>query len=313
MAACAVLITTIALLTIACTPAPHRDRPGAAAPNADRVVIPLLLHDDMLYVRSHVNGTDAGMFLIDTGSALTVIGQGVAARLGLPKTRSGTALGVGGFERFTFRRVESLTIGGFPLAPRQLAGISMTRFQKPFGVAVNGIIGFPALADFAFTIDSRQSTLTLVRPRVFQPPPKSHAQPFWIRAGLPHVEAELHGGRRVPVLLDTGAHNDITLPLSLLLRWPDVVAVPSTAAGRSVGVGGEVSSLRTWLVSLRLLGKQLKHMQTSFAAPTAGRRDADVGRVGNNLLKHFRLTFDAETQTVWAQWQPLEDWREVRR
>ena len=77
----------------------------------ERLDIPLARSDGYLLVPTYLNGESAGLMMIDTGASLSVIAQGVAGSLGLPKDGAGRTLGVGGFEDFDYRRAEHFSIG----------------------------------------------------------------------------------------------------------------------------------------------------------------------------------------------------------
>ena len=70
-----------------------------------RLQIPLQNHDKHLFVRTTLEGTDGGLFLLDTGAAINAIGMGLAGRLKLPAVGNGTAMGIAGAEDFIYRQV----------------------------------------------------------------------------------------------------------------------------------------------------------------------------------------------------------------
>ena len=268
-----------------------------------RLPIALTRQDPFLFVNARVNGQDAGLFLLDTGSTLNIIGQGVAARLHLPSSGRGTVIGIGGEERFTYRRIQSLSVAGLDLEHRVLASLNLHRFTRPLGVPVNGVLGCRAFQSLPITIDYESATLTIHRPGSFRGPVDVPAVPLVSYAGLPSVEAEVGKAHRVWLVLDTGAHVHVTLPLSCARKWPDIVAVAATGPRRSIGVGGRVGGMHAWLSSLRIFGCDLSGVPVTFDAsgPEEGGAEPVIGRVGNGLLKSFILTLAPQEGLVWAQ------------
>ena len=286
------------------TPPPPKysvERPGEW-PAAIR--LPLRRHEKHLYIRASVNGEDAGWFLFDTGAAMNVISPGLANRLELPKVGSGTARGIAGREDFDFRQPDQLTIGPVALEPERMAGVGISRMSRNLGLTVNGIIGFHALRNVPFTVDYQASQLILHNPDTFRP--EDDAEKFTLRiAGrLPVVEATLGGTRKVWLLIDTGADNELTLPRDMAERWPDILAVPQTGSGSASGVGGSIGQLQTWTKSLHLFGIELSGIPTHFEGNPGSPAVISTGRLGDSLLQHFRLTFDARNRAIWAQWRP---------
>lgn len=261
-------------------------------------------HDRMLFVSTAANGRDVGLFLLDTGSELNVIEQGLAARLRLESVGRGTALGIGGPEPFVYRGVERVVIGDLRLNETRLAALSLNRFRKPIGPSMTGVLGFSALRSVPFTIDAPKGILTVYRPGTFDPPADGRGEPLYLSGGLPVVVAEV-ARHPVLLLLDTGAENELTLSQSVLARWPDIVSVPLASYGRSVGVGGTVAGIRTWVSSLRLFGVDLKQVPVSFDPSPIASGQLAMGRVGIRLLQYFRLTFNVPQRRVWAEFRPL--------
>jgi predicted aspartyl protease len=271
-----------------------------------RLSIDLTYHGGHLYLPAEVNGTAAGMFMLDTGSSLTVIGRGAAQRLGLPEARRGSTRGVGGYEQFNFRRVRSVSVSGLGLPPKDLACLSLARFRKPFGIAINGIVGFPDLGAAPFTIDHQEAKLHLMRRDLFEPPDGAHRNALTFQSGLPTVWARLSGNRRIRLLIDTGDDGHLTLPPWCAKAWPDIIGLPITGTGKTMGIGGIVDGIRTWVTSLEIFGIELQYVPVNFDAAPEGQsptRQA-TGRIGNSLLQHFGLTFDPAKRVVWTQWRP---------
>ena len=271
-----------------------------------RLQIPLQNHDKHLFVRTTLEGTDGGLFLLDTGAAINAIGMGLAGRLKLPAVGNGTAMGIAGAEDFTYRQVHQLSIGALELDSQRLAAINMNRFATSMGTNVNGVIGFNSLRKAPFTIDYKNQILTIHRPQEFQPPEDAILSPLQIHRGLPMVRADLGHNRQVWMIIDTGADSEVTLPAYYMEQWPEIVSIPMGGAGRSAGVGGHAKHMSTWLKNITLLGVQLHDVPVNFetsGAETCGRRP-NVGRLGHRLLENFRLTFVPHRHEIWAEFQP---------
>lgn len=266
-------------------------------------------HRGYLLAPARIDGQTAGMFMFDTGSSLAVVSTGVAGRLGLPSNGSGNAIGVGGRQGYQFRSFRSLEFGGLEVKADRAAAISMHDMSRSIGASITGLIGIRQLNNFPFTLDYGNNTLTVYRPDAFTPPPgvKPTAARFDL-AGLPVVDADLGNGRRVWLILDSGADNELTLPRKCLMLWPDIVSIPGSGEGRSAGVGGAVASTQTWIKTLDLFGLQLRDMPVQFekAPDVFNRQPRPIGRIGGAFLKNFRLTMDPRRRMIWAEWLPGE-------
>ncbi|MEO1235176.1 MAG: aspartyl protease family protein [Planctomycetota bacterium] len=292
----------------------------------ERLDIPLTRSGGYLLVPGYIDGEPVGLMMIDTGATLSVIAQGSAGRLGLEKDGRGRTVGVGGFEDFDFYRAGHYSIGQASPGARvsadegtrgvlrlerdKLAGLRLLGFGESLGVSLGGIVGFTDLAAVPFTLDASRRELSLYEPTAFRPPRDATRERLHRFRRLPVVRAELYdGAQRVEVwlLIDYGADNALTLPNAVLERFPGVLSVNATGRGRTAGVGGTVQSTQAWVKDFRLFGLSLEHVPVNFEEPPPTMRgERLIGRVGNELLRHFRLTFHASHGWVYAQWVPGE-------
>jgi len=270
-----------------------------------RLSIPLRQHNGFLGGLVTINNTPSGYFMIDTGSTENVVSPLVANQLDLPPGIAGMLNGIAGQEAMESRPVHQMALGGLGLLCKQVAVLDLYRFNDSFRGIVNGIIGFPAFGRVPFTIDYQASQLTLYRPNQFNPEPDAVAHRLWPYRGLPVVRATIGQGHEILLIVDSGAETHITLPLECAERWPDIVLVPVTSRGNAKGIGGSVPTVQTWLKSINLFGLNLYGVPVSFESRLPSRRTPNVlmGRIGNRLLKDFRLTFDPAKGRVWSQWR----------
>ncbi|QQE12697.1 hypothetical protein JD969_04315 [Planctomycetota bacterium] len=322
------LLTIVCLMLSACVGAPESDSKTRAityaspksktqTPSAKhslakpdelpkKVAVPFRTHGEHIFVSTDLEGRNAGLFLLDTGAAIDAIGMGIAGRFNLPETGSGTAMGIAGPEAFKFREVDSVEIGNIDLDRSKLAAINLTRFAKSMGVTINGVIGYSSLRAVPFTLDYPNNQLVFHRPTDFIAPTTASRHPLLVRRGLPLVKAEIENGKTIWLIVDSGADQELTLPMSYLQRYPDIVSVPMSGAGQSAGVGGKIRNMRTWLKKMDILGVELVNVPVSFeSSPTLQHNDKIVvGRIGHRLLENFSLTFDTSNRHIYADWQP---------
>ncbi|MEM9882110.1 MAG: aspartyl protease family protein [Planctomycetota bacterium] len=290
----------------------------------ERLDIPLARSGGYLLIPAYVDGRSAGLMMIDTGATISVVAQGLAGTLGLPADGRGRTVGVGGFEDFDYRTAEAFSIGGdgvavpsgrrgalrgtLGLGPRRFASLNLLGFGRSLGVGLAGIVGFTDLAPVPFTLDAAAQTLTVHRPDAFRPAAGATRHRLHRYRRLPMVRAELDDGRQrveVWLIVDYGADTALTLPTEVVDRFPGVVSVGASGAGRTRGVGGTVESRQTWVRRFRLFGLDLRDVPVNFETPPPTMRgDRLIGRVGNGLLQHFRLTFHASHGYVYAEWTP---------
>lgn len=271
----------------------------------DRYTIPLESRHGFLFARGQLNQKHPGLFLFDTGSNLNIVDQGLANRLGMETIDQRTTLGVAGTADFTVRLVDELSLGGLDLGLDRVGVLSMYPLTRGLGMNPAGLIGFTAFANHPFTLDYQNHTLTVYRRDTFVPPPDATRVPLVNYRGLPAVRAKLGGGQDVLLILDSGADNAVSLPESCA-PWPGLLASGVTSPSQARGVGGDIHTRRGWLRKLDIFGLQLYDVPVTFEPPPPGLTDPRItlGRVGNQLLSSFRLTFDARRHFLWVEFLP---------
>lgn len=268
--------------------------------------IPLTNDRGYLFASTSVNGRRVGTMLFDTGSTLNIIDRGVVARLDLPKTGEGRTVGIAGSETFTQHAVQSLAIGDLDLGISDAGALSMQKFMR--GRSPAGLIGSVSLLPHPFTIDYKTSELIVYNRKTFVPPKDAEKVELTFYGRLPAVKATLANGQDIILIIDTGADNTVSLPMSLS-TVPGILATGSTGAGSASGVGGNIQTISGWLKELKVFGFRLGGVPVTFEPKTREprRKDLPVGRIGGQLLKDFRLTFDARYNALYVEFIGAED------
>lgn len=269
--------------------------------------IPLIRDKGYLFLNATVNGKRAGTMLFDTGSTLNIIDRGVVARLHLPKTGEGRTVGIAGTESFTQHGVDSLAIGKLDLGVKQAGALSMHKLFRGMQRSPAGLIGSISLLPHPFTIDYKNSELIVYNRKTFVPPKGAEKVALTFYGRLPAVTATLANGQDVILILDTGADNTVSLPMQLS-KMPGVLASGATGSSSARGVGGDIQTIQGWLKELGVFGYTLGGVPVTFEPKTREprRKDLPVGRIGGQLLKDFRLTFDARYNALWVEFVSAE-------
>ena len=321
------LLFSLALFAlIGCNASPSASSRGAAVQPAptvsvldpaslpDDVTIPLTRRYNYLFVAAHLNGRPAGQMLFDTGSTLTVVDTGLANRLQLPVAGEGRTTGIAGREDFEFRSADSLAIAGVGIDHRRLAALSMRRLlggtgrqsgSSGGGLSLGGLVGFTAFAGQPFTLDFPNNALTVHRRDAFTPPATAKRYDLVNYRGLPSIVAELAGGQEVLLILDTGANNAVSLP-SHVADWPRILASRTAGAGAASGVGGTIQTQEGWLKHINLFDLRLSGVPVTFEPQPPGLSSPryTVGRIGNQVLSAFTLTFHLQNRAIYIQFEP---------
>ncbi|MCS6830294.1 MAG: retroviral-like aspartic protease family protein [Armatimonadota bacterium] len=268
------------------------------------VTLPIRFSQREMFVEVKLNGHEYVM-MVDTGAGITVIDQPVAEALRLPAGESMNVLGAGGQGAASITRLASLQLGSVKLRDLQVAVTNLGLIRLIGGERFGGILGFNVLNRFRVTVDYHRRTLTLDRSGGKLPAGWAKRVPFM--GAVPMLDVEVEDIGRVPMLLDTGAAMTI-LPAEVGQQWQ-----PSRSAslGLTLGVGGAGGIPRAARAASVKLGEEtVRGVTLMFSspapkgAPVQILSEAGFGLIGNNLLRHFRLTIDYPMRTVVLQRMP---------
>jgi hypothetical protein len=187
-----------------------------------------------------------------------------------------------------------------------------------------GIVGFDCLRDGVFTVDLVDGSISFPQGAGTTPiandpsaiPPGAAICELRMVAGLPAVPGVIGGYRNVWLQIDTGSNGSLALPSEAIRRFPDLLAGHANTAGQDTGVAGVGNTIISRAATVGVFGTQLNDVAIQVELPTgSGPLLSDptrpdlvpivVGRMGNQVLRQFRITFDLPHHRLWAVRRPL--------
>lgn len=155
----------IGLLLAGCAPHHRASLDGITGP--DRAVFPLYnnpVSGDKLFVEARLGAGKRVLFLVDTGSAISVISQPIATDLGLTvEPQPGALVGVAGRTAWSAAVLPELKLGPYTIRNHPVA-VGVAGVPSTIGlVPLAGIIGNDILDRFRVTIDFPANRMVLER------------------------------------------------------------------------------------------------------------------------------------------------------
>ena len=248
-------------------------------------------------VRVRVNGGEPVPFVVDTGATINLIDSDLIGVLGLKAQDQGRQISGGGQGSVAVRTVDALTFtaGDFTWT-NQRATVVPLGYPKSKHYA--GLIGAPILMRYVPQFDFEKQILHLIDPPTYRRPAGAVTVPFELQDDLPvvHVTVDCGSGPLDSrLMVDTGASQFLHLnrPFveahKLLDVMPDAVTSNIQAA---IGTPAPI---------LYGTGKRVVFGGQTFDRPRIGLSRAESGSsttatrdgiIGNDLLRHFRMTID---------------------
>lgn len=254
------------------------------------------------------NGKMKARMLVDTGASTTILLSKTSRQLGLKPSGDLGARPIGTDIRLQGAKLQSLKMGTVRLVNRWVA-VGDLGFLGMV-LRVDGILGSDVLGLFRTTFDFLQNRLTLEDIRTKAPPVGRGTVelPLDSMLGIPAFRVWMDDKHSGWMILDTGARFTV-LPNKMVsgdLRESSPVITPAAGAG---GISGMLKGSRLPSLSLHHPRKGLIIEPAAALFPADPKQNilpgTDVGVIGMNLLRRYRLTLDYQNGT--ARFTPLNN------
>ncbi len=250
----------------------------------------------LIMVPTYVNGRGPYNFILDTGSAQTLISSGLASSLGVHSESEEKAFGAGGAVQISLACVDSIAVGS---ARQKNAQVAITNEFEQIGAAlkaqVDGNLGFSFMKDSRLTVDYQRNVLRLARASDNHDE-NSHdttTVPFTLASAEPLIVVQAVVNEQGPFqfALDTGAGRTVLTP-----ELAERLNIGATKEIKGAGLGGKVQLTGATVDSLSLSGATVRDHDVVVGAfihtISAAAGTKLEGIVGHNFLNQFLLTID---------------------
>lgn len=271
--------------------------------SSDSIVIPFELKRNGLFVAVKVNGRGPFSFMLDSGSATTILSRDLAENLNLEITGTIPARGVGGFSSIGYGLIDSLTIDQLSW---HLTRITIFDFAPLTGgtlSGLDGILGYDFFARFPILIDFDNNNLVLYDPAGSERPEFGEAVNVDIYCQIPIIEISLNG---VPARLAIDLGAQMGAVIQNHSRWykeMSDVFNESASDAEIQGIGGTMAVKTARLDSLRigslLIDKPTVMVVEDYAAIPFP--DYIEGFLGVEILRQFNLLIDYSKGKVYFE------------
>ncbi len=241
------------------------------------------------FVQARLNGHAPRWFLIDTGSAVTVLSSDLADELDLPRrTMHANVVGGGGsqFVATSAIAIDRLEIGGAAFHGVEAMAWGLDGLSEIVGRDVAGILGFPLFVDCLLTLDYPNHRVRIEAGEL-DPVNDITVLSCVAPGGTPAIVVTC-GEHDAIFLIDSGASEGVTVSedLATQLRWadgPHASHVIQTISGIAAARRGR-------------LRHDLRFGAYRVDAPPAAVGSHDL--LGAGLLELFVVTFDQRRAAV---------------
>ncbi len=234
-----------------------------------------------------VDGRPVGAIL-DTGVSDSAMSRRLAPNLRTHATTRGTASAIGGAVPIAWATSPRVGFGGLDHKGGRIAVIDAPE-SATAGESVDLFVGRDLLAGFALEIDYDAGRFRLLPSG--RMPFRGVSVPLTVAGAAPIYVSQLTiGGRRTPMIIDTGDGNAVTFSAA---TWRHLASPAPVTTTLSYGIGG--SSVTELAIDPALPLGPLPAQATEVAIEPDGgfSQGAGVGgRIGNGLLQRYHVLLD---------------------
>lgn len=266
--------------------------------------VPIEIVKDRPLVTVRVNGKKRDLrFVLDTGSGISVISSRTAEAFGIkPVTKGGMARAIGGDGRFpiVYGFLRSVEIGEIKIR-------NVPVYIRPFHAAnehIDGYIGLSLISKFLTTVDFPNSMFVLREKGPVEGTPQSEALAFPLRltsSGFLSGEVVVDGvDEPLNFIFDTGA--SVSVISEELAANEAVMRHLTEERLQVVGAAGVLDNVRTFNLPKVSIGRnhveRVRAVELDLDVINEASGFRQVGILGGNFLKNYRMTFDFQNSRV---------------
>lgn len=260
--------------------------------------IPFIPASNLICLQVSVNGSEPGIFVLDTGAGYNVVDSAFAAKLGLDLSQRQTSPRTG----ISYSQLSGLTFGlkGMTAIDQSAKAMPVAQLGAFTGSPVDGILGYTFFKDLVFRIDYYKALISFYDPTGFSYNGSGQRIPFelteqnWPLTTI-HIIPQTGQPFDAKVIIDAGAVAPISINIPGLCKntIPNTVTMGITGAGS----GGCHGRLKAVSFGGLILKDPLAAMPTADAGDTkdpiaAMVGQVSVGNIGGELLRRFNVIFD---------------------
>lgn len=164
------------------------------------VVVPMELHNNLIFVPVQVNGSGPHSFLVDTGASESFLNTQLASLLGFGSKQHKTNIGAGeSSTNVGSAKGVALSLAGIDLPAESVAVIPLAEIEAEIGFKIDGIVGAELFRRYVVTIGYGAKQLSLCDPGKFDYGNHSCALILRLSGNRPFIHVQITPLNGVPI------------------------------------------------------------------------------------------------------------------
>jgi PDZ domain/Aspartyl protease len=266
----------------------------------DSVEIPFETYGNHLYLHGKINNAVTHDLLLDSGAADIFISQSKAQAFNLKSVGKSSIPG-GAAGQVLTNRVKGVTLqlGALTLKDEESVVIptaETTKLGQYFGRTVTGIVGYELFQQHVVEVDYQHRVLRLHRPQTYRYQGKAKPISLKVQGERPYVEMTVSpygfSALKGLFLIDLGSGGALSLATGCGLDQRLIAAVPQILVRKLSTIHGAENIRLGRIRQVQIAQQSLDRPLAVFTADPKGECDRATGKIGNQILRQFKVILD---------------------
>jgi hypothetical protein len=273
--------------------------------NRPRIIPIQLTERGHIFVPVRVNNSEPLWFVLDSGSADTVLNKRLVEKLNLKVEATGEAEGGGGVEEAILTSGVTLNLSGLRLPNLQVPALDFKGLEASLGRDIDGMLGYDFIRRFVVEVNYEGRAIKIFNAATYRYRGRGESLPITTDNGQPHIRLKVALPGRGPIrgkfIVDGGAGGttlEFASPFVQRQKLLDTIELLDTTSLAAIGGSVNISYGRGKNIQLgRFL---LENPIVGFSQAKSGSQGKRniAGLIGAKLLRRFTIIYDDKRRRI---------------
>jgi hypothetical protein len=264
-------------------------------------IIPIQLTErGHIFVPVRVNNSKPLWFVLDSGSANSLLNKNLIESLQLKVEAVGEAVGAGqGADEALLTSGVSLELSGIKLRNLEVPAIDFKRLEKSLGRNIDGMLGYDFIRRFVVEVDYEAKVIKIYNAAKYRYRGKGESFPITTEDDQPHIRLKVALPEREPIegkfIVDGGAGGGILEFATPFIKANNLLKTVQILETKSLGaIGGSVNIRYGRGTNIQLGRFLIENPIIGFPQANKGAfaNTNIAGLIGAKLLSQFTVIYD---------------------
>lgn len=273
-----------------------------------KATIPFELFGEHIFIKVSVNGSAPLDFIFDTGDGLTVLNIETARALDMVSDGKVKKTSAGGSVTGALLKHQKVELGGQPVNDIEIYETSLNHLEISIGRNIDGIIGYDVLDQYTVRIDYDNNEFLIFDQNTFTYNGDGKKFDLKLNSYIPCIAATvtLANGKKLKgdFFVDTGARTSVDFNTPFVNKNDMITQIGNHYSYYVAGLSNaETKHYKGRASNFAFGGFSFDDLPIGLSQAEHGIQNNSkiAGIIGNELLKHFNITYDYANKKMYFE------------